>query len=57
MDPNVNTLLARIERFGKASNEHNPEIRRELLKASKELVIALQSPGELVEEILFGVSL
>jgi hypothetical protein len=42
--------------LGKSSNGNNADIRRELLNALRELTIALQSPGELVEEILFGVS-
>jgi hypothetical protein len=60
MDATVQAQLLEVERLGKALADSkagaDAQILNELLRASQRLCIALQSPGRLVEEILFGVS-
>lgn len=55
------SIVSGIERLAKDFTEKthasgNEEVRKALLKAVQKLCISLQSPGQLVEEHLFGVS-
>ncbi|PSN64812.1 S-adenosyl-L-methionine-dependent methyltransferase [Corynespora cassiicola Philippines] len=61
MDPSLPFLIAEIERLSKSSigpdgTFHSDKARRELLKISQQLCIALQTTGQLVEDFLFGTA-
>jgi hypothetical protein len=59
MDPTIGPLLKQIEELGSevsaSTDAANKAGRRELLQAAQKLCIALQDPGQIVEEFLFGV--
>ncbi|KAF1952674.1 hypothetical protein CC80DRAFT_552172 [Byssothecium circinans] len=58
MDPAVGSLLNQIEKIGSEveadAGTTSKAHRRELLQVAQKLCIALQEPGQLVEEFLFG---
>jgi hypothetical protein len=59
MDPTVGHLLEKIQQIGSRVTAETgtglKERQRELLQVAQKLCIALQDPGQLVEEFLFGV--
>lgn len=60
MDNEIQYALSEVKRLGDVptngiDSSVDKKNRKELLVAARNLWIALQSPGELVEEVLFGV--
>ena len=60
MDTAIGVHLHEIERLGKlmmdqAESSTHSALRRDLLKSAEKLCIALQSPGQVIEQQLFGV--
>lgn len=60
MDPAVRDLLSQVNQLGQQlSNAQgsSPDVQRKLLVTSQKLCIAIQTPGQIVDQFLFGVSI
>jgi demethylsterigmatocystin 6-O-methyltransferase len=62
MDPTVTDLLSQVDQLGKQlantqdDLDSSTDVQRKLFVTSQRLCIALQTPGQIVDQFLFGVS-